>query len=413
MVLCMDIEKLNNFFNKNIKSISYYSLLVWCLFPILFSILMLFLKRNSLIIFITCTVVLLLGVLGILLIISKTSKEKHISKTFKIELILLIWALITSLLSSNKLTALYGNYNLHIGFFSILSFLAITFLSNQIKDKKKYYNLFKIIIFSITITSILSIIKNPYHSVSYFNQFNHYSYLLLIGLVLNTVIYNKVNNKWIYVITYSINLYTLILNNTFGSFLSYLVIFVVYIIYNIINKRKIPYILIIIFIVVSIFLRPIVFNNFNSLGNDINIIVNDQEKINNVGTLRGKLWIKGIELVGEKPIFGYGLDNYHDAYISKDCIHNQNPHNILLFSALGLGIPGLIILLTLLCYIYIPKLKKIKKLKEIEEVGIFVTLGFLISSMLGNPTIYVSPYFYIFLGLMVSFFKEDKDEKYI
>ncbi len=406
-----DIKKINNFFDKHGKNISYITLIIWCLLPIMCSIFRVFFDP----VYIIYIFDLLIGLLGLIYLFFKTVQCKKITLIYKLFIIFYIWLFICSLLSSNKLISFFGNNNLHAGFLTILSFLSFMFLSKQIDDEKRYINLFKIIIVSTFITCIIDKTINPYFMQSYFNNPNHYGYYLLIGIVTNIMILLKninLKEKLFFILTLLIILYTLIYNNTFGCYIALLITLIFLTIYRIIVKKKVPIIILLIFIIMSLLVNDgkIVKENFNGLGNDIGKIVNN-ENIDKIGTNRGSLWQKGFELVLNKPITGYGPNNYSKAYRSVKQYENENPHNIFLFISLAAGFPSLIIIMIILINTYLNKLKKYKDINEIEEICLFVTIAFIISSMFGNISMYVSPFFYIFFGLLIKFWRDEKNEK--
>ena len=99
-------------------------------------------------------------------------------------------------------------------------------------------------------------------------------------------------------------------------------------------------------------------------------------------------------IIKNHPLIGVGLENEVYEY-KKYEVYNAKPHNIILEITMESGIPSLII------YIFI--MYEIYKNKEKNDTSIavtFIIIAYLLSSMFGNITMYVTPYYYLFLGIL-------------
>ena len=117
------------------------------------------------------------------------------------------------------------------------------------------------------------------------------------------------------------------------------------------------------------------------------------------------LWLVALELIEEKPIFGYGIDNLLEQYIrlNKSEITSR-PHNEYIQIAATIGIPGLIYYLLFLLLLFFKVIFSIKKISYLEITAIFVSITYLISAFFGVSIFNTTPYLYLFLGLIGSIF---------
>lgn len=358
---------------------------------------------------------------------------KNIRKKEYILLVLYIAIVFISCLKAKNVTEalLGGEYRID-GFINILSYVGFFYCGTKLKNEQKLKKIMNIMIFSATIISIFCLLKSDityyifnikkedyYFYVGPFSQFNHFGYYLLIVniCVTNMFISEKKPKKYIYFILHVILLYTLVINDTFGVYLAYLFVLIIELIYFIIKKQKIKemIILFLTFIVLSFITTRdgfnIVYRNINGLANDTDKIMNSTvEEIYTIGTNRGELWLKGIELIIEKPIFGYGLENTKYEYHEKN-IEGSKPHNIILELSLNSGVPSMILYFYLIILIIKKKIKNILKLNNIQLMSLIVIIGYLASSMFGNQVFNVAPYFYIFLGILAQNYYKDKENE--
>ena len=347
-------------------------------------------------------------------------------KKYKLLTIFALTAIISCLLAENKYEAFFGgDYRLQ-GLVTYIGFLGFFYIGKKMISEEKNKKIIKIFLISACITSIISLLRIdityklqdipkdiPYYFYQGpFSHFNHFGYYLLIAntCAVMTFLYTKnALNKIIYFIVNIILLYTLVINDTFGVYIAYLIILIAVVIYQIIKQQKIKEIIIITlsFIMISLFTYRTDFNihiverNFKELFHDTKEIANTNavEDLYEVGTTRGKLWIYATKFILKKPLIGYGFENGKYQY-HKEGITESVPHNLILEMSLNSGIIGMITYLSLIGIIIIKKLKKLKIIKYMQLMSLFVVIGYLLSSMFGNQTFYVSPYFYMFLGIL-------------
>lgn len=284
---------------------------------------------------------------------------------------------------------------------------------------------------------------------SVFYNSNHYAYVLSISIIAAAIMFIKeeTNKKYFYALSYVIMVWMLIINNTFGAYLGITMSFILLFIHGVITKKNILNIsaMLAIFIIASCIItntnnENIVLNNFSGISNDIKTILGSKEKnegvelstsendgnekavenqqaVGDTGSGRGKLWIGALKIIGKNPIFGVGLENMLYAY-GKIGINEGRSHNLLLQLAGTTGIPGMLLYVLGIAFIFFKALKYYKVWDTYTYMGMFVMISYLISSLTGNSGFYTSGYFYIFVGFVVvgtmrleRLAKEEKNKK--
>lgn len=287
-----------------------------------------------------------------------------------------------------------------------------------------------------------------------FNNSNHYGYLLSISVVVAAVMFVKEKNnliiKALYGLSFLVMTYMLILNNTFGAYLGVGIAISLMLISEIITyilKAKkgeksfdavIAVVIVLALFVGSSFVTKnyngevIAKNNFADVSNGVKSIVaslkNDESEIiegevienteNNAqantnteeknideiagdaGSGRWKLWVGALEIIKKFPVFGCGLENMIYEYAKID-INEGRSHNLVLQLAGTTGIPGALLYIVGVLWIFFKGLRNYSNLDTYSYMGMFVMISYLISSLTGNSGFYTSGYFYIFVGLLV------------
>lgn len=440
------LDKISNtFFEKA----SYYLINLWILYPLLM-MLITYTSNNDLARNIMYYVLIIVGMSGILIGTLYTLKRFYKKEKFSIKkylpiilgIILLIWCTFTSFFSKNFILTFTGELYRKEGLQTYFLYGGILLLSILLKNKKLLLKTFNNLLFVEVIIGIISLLNNsftyslmhnyePYTGI--FSQFNHYGYYLMFGVLLS--IFMFVNNtkkilKIIYLLIYTFLLQMLVLNDTFGCFLSiFITLFLIIIYYIFINKNfKILIPIICIFILICFTTTKhnynIVQKNFNRFFGDVKIVndtINESKKekdekkkeeilnkINSVGTTRGTLWRYGFKYIKNSPIIGNGIESTYYLY-QRDNVNQTRPHNILIQFGIFTGIPGIILYIVFIGSILIRNLKKIKLLDDISIFSLFIVICYFISSMFGNSMFYTSPYFFIFLGIVCknAFYKKE------
>lgn len=441
------LDKINvSFFEKA----SYYLLNLWILYPLLMMFIT-YISNSDLSRNIMFYILLFIGIIGILLGLIYTLKKFYKKEKFSIKkyipiiigIILLLWCTFTSFFSNDYKLAFTGESYRKEGLQTYFLYSGVLLLGIMLKNKKLLLKTFNNLLFVQIIMAIISIMDNsltyslmnytgvnslaniqkPYMGI--FSNTNHYGYYLMFGVLLGIFMFinnKKIVNKIIYLIIYTILFYMLLLNDTLGCFLAFFITLLLLIVYYIFIKKKVKILIpiVLIFILTSIFTyrdgKNVVYRNITGLLVDFKVINEvvkesdnvDKDKLNTIGTNRGRLWKYGLKYIGESPIVGHGIESTDYLY-GYDNINQSRPHNILIQFGVFTGIPGIILYILFIGSILIKNLKKIKILDDISMFSLFIVICYLMSSMFGNSMFYTSPYFFIFLGLICknTFYKKE------
>ena len=341
-------------------------------------------------------------------------------------MIYMIWTLISAFLAEDKENAFYGTYyrlDGYITYIGYAGFFGMAFLLESSKSKKVLLNLFivismiNIVFFELVNRGFFSeiLVQNLREEGVFYNS-NHYGYYLLLVTTITNFLFVMEKQKVmqiIYGLIYAFFMYYLILNDTFGCYLSTscsLILFFIYCIYKK-QKRSLAVISIIIFILMSCCVwkngRNVAYNNIKNFFGDFEKIQDKIEKkegsdeaFNKVGTRRMELWKNGIKFFSEKPILGYGPENLQTKY-GEVGISQDRPHNLLIQLATTSGFPGLILYVSAVGVILVRAIKTMKFDKEFQVIFFFAVVAYLMSAMFGNSMYYTSPYFFMFLGFLM------------
>jgi O-antigen ligase len=159
-----------------------------------------------------------------------------------------------------------------------------------------------------------------------------------------------------------------------------------------INKRKINYQIITLFLIYIIILFIVSKTGiFEEIKNVPNLQIESTSD-------RIELWKQAIINIIEKPFFGIGIDCF--GFYNPNMIYDR-PHNEFLQIACTMGIPALIFYLGALIIIYAKAVIHNKELTNSRLMYLSITCAYLISSFFGNSMPYTTPYFVIFLAFAV------------
>lgn len=283
-----------------------------------------------------------------------------------------------------------------------------------------------------------------------FHNSNHYGYYLSICVIVAAVMAIKEEKTWLstlYFASYVVMLEMAIINNTLGAYLGIAASIIFMIIYALIPKGvKSVYLkellwtglILVAFIALSaVTVNPsgknIVYSNFAGLAKDFNILVGKQESTSSngentsevsgekeneqesnakddIGSGRGVLWKDALIMATQKPFFGYGLENILYEYNEQFGVSEGRSHNLVLQLAATTGIVGMLLYVVGVAAIWIRKLKYLREWNIYECLGMFVTVSYIISSLVGNSGFYTSGYFYIFFGFIALSIPNEKKE---
>ncbi len=207
----------------------------------------------------------------------------------------------------------------------------------------------------------------------------------------------------------------LVLNNSFGVYLAVLAaVIIIGIATCFIAKGKITtaFAPLAIFIIVSIVVSfvttsdSLVIKNFIDLGNDVSKITNSDDSTETsgeedlIGNGRWESWIQTLQMIGEKPIFGYGPDNLKDEY-TKRGVGVDRAHNEPLERAVSTGIFSGVCYVGALLYLILTRLKRKDHLEDNSMlIPLGIVVAYTISALVGVFVFYTVCHYFIFLGML-------------
>ena len=242
--------------------------------------------------------------------------------------------------------------------------------------------------------------------VAVFFNINHYGYYLAIHVMLAAAFF-ALGSKRAYRIlglaALAINTAVLNLNNTLGAWLACCAGFLFLLIVCAIVYRRFSWRALIglgVFLAISGILRiwtNQMFASVQNLAADIQRVVTDAEGAGRAGSGRWRIWKLTAELIGQKPIFGYGNEGAMD--VLANATRNARPHNEIMQYAVFYGIPGAIIYVCGVMSVFLAGYRGRKTLDGPTLVCLTGAFAYFFSSLFGNTMFYTAPLFFIFLGL--------------
>ena len=371
------------------------------------------------------------------------NKKQYLKELIPIFLFILymIWTLIACYKSTFPERAFNGTSYRKEGYFMYINYAGY-FLCAFLLQNKTYRKILLNIFLMVTIFLIVisratlggkilpQYFVNNEIEDSVFHQFNHYGYYLTMALICSLGLFLKEKNKSLkifYVLVYTVIVYATIYNNTFGCYLAVCIFLIMYAIYALLKKtdRKLIFTAIAIFTILSCVTfqdgKNVAYKNLSEFAFDIksiitkilNLDVEDEEMEENfesAGTDRMKLWVNGIKFIQKKPIIGYGPETLRHQYLINSRIDQDRPHNLIIYLACVSGIPGMLLYMTAVGIIVAKGIKKLLSENKDGTIYLIIIITYLISSMFGNSMYYTSPYFFIFLGGLMNWNLNHKEE---
>lgn len=355
------------------------------------------------------TVLLILHLIFYITINKDFSHLKELLYKFK-KLFFAFFLIISSMTISNIINDVSNTdaWKLELMFilrYAFIFIVLIYFYSKEIVNKKK---LIIFIFISLFIQSVDGIYQSVFGYDFFANNFanletgingaignrNTYSFLMGLGFILSFVCLIKKSN------TILINSYLSILLLTFSFLVLFtysrsvwIALFVGILIY-IVSQSKYLKVKHFIYLLVFLFILSLIFLNIDSLSNRIDQLFT----LNTSG--RDRIWLKAIELIKEKPFFGWGIDTWKiNGAINFNGIHNSFLE-ILVFT----GVFGFI---SFLGFFYIT-IKHIFKNKQWELL--FIITFLFITSQFGH-SIFKTKIFLSVTTIMMFFIYSTKLKK--
>lgn len=333
--------------------------------------------------------------------------------------LMLIWSAISAVFSDNRMLSFYGSIYRKDGLLSYIAYSGIFSCGYAVRNDKLIIKLLSLNTWVAAILSILMLIDNDtvnnifnlYPGSAVFYNINHFGYYLCIAIMCSVTLILSDENKSIKYKLLKFLIYTvltaaLVVNSSYGPYLAVIAGIGLLILFKRhldTNKKRRLYLIIMIFIIVSLvinIMRSSVFTEIKRLLFGIGSILKSEEDAGLAGSGRWELWVNGIKFIFEKPLFGYGPENLGRRYMMEG-IEKDRPHNEIIQFAASLGIPAALFYMSAIL-IHFRNLFKYSEYASILCIGLYsIVFTYLSSSMFGNTMFYTSPFYFMILGLSI------------
>lgn len=376
---------------------------------------------------------LLFGAIAIILAVGKNIRCKYGIRSFfadntpmRFFIPLTLLMLVSACINGDTWSSAYGIDYFNETLFSYIFYLLLCYFcasmidSGKIKAVLEYAFIIAgtiiafVLLYHVYIDQLAVMINihGPYDYGAVFYSSNHYGYYLNLLILTSGSLFVLEKNKILRIlciISFIINTAVLIINKTFGSFLACVFALIFFIIIRFICTKKVSKGAIAIFVlfwIVTLFVNAFtstVFQDIIGLFFDIGSIIKNPKGSDSAGTHRWKIWKFVASYITEKPIFGFGVEGIADR-LNADMGDNgvTRPHNEFLLYAVNFGIPASILFFCGNLAVFLKGLKNKLTLDTYTIAAIVASFGYLVSACFGNSTFYLSPIFFIFLGLAMS-----------
>lgn len=317
--------------------------------------------------------------------------------------------------------ALQGDSYRNESMFTYISYIAIFFFcATLVQSPKKKATVMYLMLAASMVLAVCGMLHRwviPFDTFSndrsmnittIYHNSNHYGYYLVFAVLASGGLFVFEKRKPLRVlalVSFLVNSVVLVLNDTFGAYLGCLIallfqVIVLYIIHRRINRPTL--VLLGLMLAVSAvmgFWVDNVFRNFYELFIDFNSLAQDEEDACSAGSGRWNLWQHTLQYIGEKPLFGHGVEGISQRLYEESGDICDRSHNEILQYAAFFGIPAAIVYMIGVFRVYWNGLRLKSTLDGYTISCLVMAFGYLASSLVGNTTYYISPLFFIFLGL--------------
>lgn len=240
---------------------------------------------------------------------------------------------------------------------------------------------------------------------------NHYAYFLTPVIMtsgLLSLTEKKGGYKDLCMSAFFVNSAVLAVNDTLGSIIACLFGFVLITVMLSLTRGKfyaksliLPAVFIAVCFVANIWV-PGIFSSLISTFADIGNIV-EGEITGSEGSGRMTLWLAGLEMIGRRPIIGYGISNYGDELSYTAHSRFTAPHNEFMEMALTFGLPALAAYAAGCFMAFLRALKNKSRLSAVQLCLLAAAFAYLVSSFFGTLMYYTLPLPYLLIGLAINY----------
>lgn len=300
--------------------------------------------------------------------------------------------------------------------FGYFMFLALSVISSDCKQSKI---LVYIIVSSALVLQILLIHEFFFTNSQviakwlFYNP-NHFGYYLICAAMSDCMFFMIAEKRWqkiLGILLIVIGSEALLINNTLGSYIGYLfgLIFIP-IVYSIVNKKwswkyLVPFgITLITATLSSVFSEKffeVISYNFSEFLHISKEMSDPKNAPDSLGSGRMVLYRRALEMIREKPLFGWGWQTGTDEIVKLTAKNNKQlslVHCEYLQYAVFYGIPAAVLYVAGILSVFIRGLKHRAELTDLNIFGLCVAFGYCVSATFGNQMFFTAPFFFIMLG---------------
>lgn len=231
--------------------------------------------------------------------------------------------------------------------------------------------------------------------------------------------------KRVAAIVYAILLFCLLCTSTRGTWIGAFIAFCSYFVFSFLFKTRFKimlhrYILLLLLTIVIIFTfnqfsDGFFMQRFNSISNEAIEVLSNGDKSDIGGGYRIYIWKKVVELIREKPFFGYGIENLAEPFVEKYgfemiekygyVIFVDKAHNEYLHISVTTGIPSL---LAYIFFIFQVFKKGVTRLPISSKYWPVVAslMGYFTQAFFNISVVSVAYIFWVFLGLASNYHED-------
>jgi putative inorganic carbon (HCO3(-)) transporter len=370
----------------------------------------------------------------IVMMVLKKQSFKNLIKNDSINKLLCIYLilLVTSVFfASNKVLAIFGNPGRWEGLITIILYMSLFIIARSFTKLDDKFLM--IVIVTACIVSIYGIMqtfgidpfprdvlrnnwaRNAFSTMG--NQNFLGSYLVLI-LPISIYLF-VIKEKYLGVLSYVILFYCLLSTNTRGAWLGaifcIITFAVVHFIYYRYTMKEFSKYIILFILTVSIVLvynyntGGALLSRFLTISSDAKGFLAMGETSDYMGSNRGFIWKRVVELIKKRPFVGYGIENLGEAFdqyykndileILKLDLSVDKAHNEYLNIAVTTGVPSLIAYMSFVILIFKNGFKNVRH-NFVAILLVSSVTGYLTAAFFNISVVAVAYIYWIFLGLL-------------
>lgn len=329
---------------------------------------------------------------------------------------MLLLAFVSVLNSGDAKTAFMGHWFRQSGFRSYLIYASMYICGKNIIKQRTRMNIYLVFGIVATLQNILLITKYSgyYGSMTgaFYNR-NHSAYFITMAIfsIAGLILMDKrICVKVAGTVMYLLNIWCLIINNTFGCYLAVVAGLVFLAAMLLLREKRLNRMVILLavyFVAVSAwtdYKTNIISDNFGITTNDLGKIAKGDEDAGGAGTGRWELWVNAAKYSVKNPLFGCGPDRL--SQIRKKTVNENTedgnlsePHNEYLQYAAEIGFPAALCYITGLVMIFISGIKRLKKSDNSLIYDGTIVFAYCVSAFFGVVMFYTAVFFFFILGM--------------